>query len=93
VTLVKEPWPAPRRRSISAQIPWHHCALYFLLADMNERLHLLKYGLAVILVFVGAKMLLAYWFHLPVWISLSIVAAVTASLLTSRPGRAKAVRS
>ncbi len=69
-------------------------ALYFLLADMNERLHLLKYGLALILVFVGAKMLLAYWFHLPVWISLSVVAAilVTAaiiSILFSRPAHAK----
>ena len=69
-------------------------ALYFLLADMDERLHLLKYGLALILVFVGAKMLLAYWFHLPVWISLSVVGAIlvtaaAVSLLTSRPGRAK----
>ena len=69
-------------------------ALYFLLADMNERLHLLKYGLALILVFVGAKMLLAYWFHLPVWISLSVVAAIlvtaaAVSLLTSRPDHAK----
>lgn len=66
-------------------------ALYFLLADMNDRLHLLKYGLALILVFVGAKMLLAYWFHLPVWISLSVVGAIlvtaaAVSLLTSRPG-------
>ena len=69
-------------------------ALYFLLADMDEWLHLLKYGLALILVFVGAKMLLAYWFHLPVWISLSVVGAIlvtaaAVSLLTSRPGRAK----
>jgi tellurite resistance protein TerC len=68
-------------------------ALYFLLADMNERLHLLKYGLALILVFVGAKMLLAYWFHLPVWISLLIVAAIlvtatAASLLIRRPRHA-----
>ncbi len=69
-------------------------ALYFLLADMNERLHLLKYGLALILVFVGAKMLLAYWFHLQVWISLSVVGTIlvtasAVSLLTSRPSRNK----
>jgi tellurite resistance protein TerC len=68
-------------------------ALYFLLADMSERLHLLKYGLALVLVVVGAKMLIAYWYHLPVWISLSIVGAIlvvsaVVSLLTSRPGRA-----
>ena len=31
-------------------------ALYFLLADMAERFHLLKYGLAIVLVFVGVKM-------------------------------------
>ncbi len=70
-------------------------ALYFLLADMNERLHLLKYGLALVLVVVGAKMLIAYWYHVPVWISLSIVGAIlvvsaVVSLLTSRPGRAAA---
>lgn len=68
-------------------------ALYFLLADMNERLHLLKYGLALVLVFVGGKMLMAYWYHLPVWISLSIVGVILVvsagvSLLTNRPGRA-----
>ena len=67
-------------------------ALYFLLADMNERLHLLKYGLALVLVFVGGKMLIAYWYHLPVWTSLSIVGVILVvsagvSLLTSRPGR------
>ncbi len=72
-------------------------ALYFLLADMNERLHLLKYGLALILVFVGAKMLLAYWFHLPVWISLAVVAAIlvtaaAVSLLFSRPDHIGATR-
>src|SRR3990172_335899 len=69
-------------------------ALYFLLADMNDRLHLLKYGLALILVFVGAKMLLSYLFQLPVWISLSVVGAIlvtaaAVSLLTSRPGHNK----
>lgn len=51
-------------------------ALYFLLADSAERFHLLKYGLALVLLFVGGKMLAAYWFHVPVLVSLSIVGAI-----------------
>ncbi len=51
-------------------------ALYFLLADMADRFHLLKYGLAVVLLFVGGKMLAAYWYHLPIQWSLGIVATI-----------------
>ncbi|AHE66287.1 integral membrane protein, TerC family [Legionella oakridgensis ATCC 33761 = DSM 21215] len=48
-------------------------ALYFLLANMVERFYLLKYGLAFILVFIGSKMLIAYWVNIPVLIALSVV--------------------
>ena len=51
-------------------------ALYFLLADMAERFHLLKYGLAIVLVFIGGKMLLVPWFHIPVQWSLLIVGSI-----------------
>ena len=51
-------------------------ALYFLLADMADRFHLLKYGLAIVLVFIGGKMLLAPWIHMPVQWSLVIVAGI-----------------
>lgn len=51
-------------------------ALYFLLADMAGRFHLLKYGLALVLVFIGGKMLAAPWFHMPVQWSLAIVGTV-----------------
>lgn len=51
-------------------------ALYFLLADSAERFHLLKYGLALVLLFVGIKMLAAYWFHIPVVWSLSVVGVI-----------------
>ncbi|MBS3916774.1 MAG: TerC family protein [Sulfuritalea sp.] len=51
-------------------------ALYFLLADMADRFHLLKYGLAIVLVFIGGKMLVAPWFHLPIQWSLAIVASI-----------------
>jgi tellurite resistance protein TerC len=59
-------------------------ALYFLLADMAERFHLLKYGLAIVLVFIGGKMLLMPWFHVPIQWSLGLVAGIIlASVLLS----------
>ncbi len=51
-------------------------ALYFLLADMAARFHLLKFGLALVLMFVGIKMLAVEWFKVPVAISLAVVAAI-----------------
>ena len=48
-------------------------AMYFLLADMADRFHLLKYGLALVLVFIGGKMLVMPWFHMPIQWSLGIV--------------------
>jgi tellurite resistance protein TerC len=64
-------------------------ALYFLLADIADRFHLLKFGLALVLCFIGLKMLLLPWIHIPVHISLSVVAAliagsVVASLYVTR---------
>ncbi|MFN3565179.1 MAG: TerC family protein [Burkholderiaceae bacterium] len=41
-------------------------AMYFLLAGMHERFHLLSYGLAIVLVFIGAKMLLVDVYKIPV---------------------------
>ena len=54
-------------------------ALYFLLADWNERFHLLKYGLAIVLLFVGAKMLLLDIYKIPTSVSLGIVGAIIGS--------------
>jgi tellurite resistance protein TerC len=51
-------------------------ALYFLLADMAGRFHYLSVGLAVVLMFVGTKMLIAPWFKIPVFVSLGVVAAI-----------------
>jgi tellurite resistance protein TerC len=64
-------------------------ALYFLLADMADRFHLLKYGLAFLLVFIGGKMLLAHWLHIPIALSLIVIAiilltSVLASIWTTR---------
>lgn len=48
-------------------------ALYFLLAGMVERFHLLNIGLALVLCFVGLKMLLVHWLHLSAGVSLAAV--------------------
>jgi tellurite resistance protein TerC len=59
-------------------------AMYFLLADMADRFSLLKYGLAVVLIFIGAKMLLIDVFKIPVLLSLAVVAAIiTTSIVLS----------
>lgn len=59
-------------------------ALYFLLAGSIERFHLLRYGLAFILAFVGVKMLLSGYWHPSVYLSLAvIVAALTVTTIAS----------
>jgi tellurite resistance protein TerC len=51
-------------------------SMYFLLAGMMELFHYLHYGLAAILIFVGAKMLLSNYYHIPTLIALGVVAGV-----------------
>lgn len=59
-------------------------AMYFLLADVADRFVFLKYGLAFVLSFIGVKMLIMHWIHIPISISLSVVfGALGASILTS----------
>ncbi|MDB5962832.1 MAG: hypothetical protein JWP59_4126 [Massilia sp.] len=64
-------------------------ALYFLLVDVADRFHLLKYGLAMVLAFIGVKMLIMPWYHVPVQASLTVVAVLivvscVASVLVSK---------
>jgi tellurite resistance protein TerC len=61
-------------------------AMYFLLADVADRFHLLKYGLALVVIFIGVKMLLLDIFKIPTAIALGVVfviisASVVASLM------------
>ncbi|HFD2828435.1 TPA: TerC family protein [Klebsiella quasipneumoniae subsp. similipneumoniae] len=57
-------------------------AMYFLLAGVAERFSMLKYGLSVILVFIGVKMLIVDFYHIPVAISLGVVGGIlTVTLL------------
>jgi tellurite resistance protein TerC len=64
-------------------------ALYFLLAGVAERFVYLQPGLALVIVFVGVKMAVAHWIHVPVVVSLLVISvvlavAVVASLLRTR---------
>jgi len=53
-------------------------AMYFLLADFASRFSLLKVGLALVLMFIGAKMLVVEFVKIPVAWSLGVVAAILA---------------
>ena len=53
-------------------------SLYFALAGMMELFHYLHYGLAVILTFIGVKMLVSNFFHMPTVVALGVVAGVLA---------------
>ena len=67
-------------------------ALFFVVAGAMERFAYLKPAVALILVFVGAKMVAAHWVHLPTGISLGIILAVlSAAILASVLKRPKEV--
>jgi tellurite resistance protein TerC len=51
-------------------------ALYFLLADWRDRFEYLQQGLALILVYVGVKMIASFWYHVPTALSLSLIGAI-----------------
>ncbi len=53
-------------------------AMYFLLKDVADRFHLLKYGLALVLMFVGTKMLIVDFYKIPVLASLAAVGSIIA---------------
>lgn len=53
-------------------------ALYFLLAGVVDRFHYLKVGLSIVLIFIGLKMLGESFVHIPVGISLGVVAVILA---------------
>ncbi len=56
-------------------------AMYFLLSNVAERFSILKYGLAVVLVFIGIKMLIVEFYHIPVAVSLSVVGIILGGTL------------
>jgi tellurite resistance protein TerC len=56
-------------------------ALYFLLAGMAERFHLLSYGLAGVLMFIGAKMVLIDLYKVPIGVALGVVAGMLSAAM------------
>jgi tellurite resistance protein TerC len=69
-------------------------ALYFLLADVLDYFHYLGIGLALVLMFIGAKMVAEPWLHISVVLSLSVVGgilllAMLISFLTGPPKKKK----
>jgi len=68
-------------------------SMYFALAGMMEIFHYLHYGLSVVLIFVGIKMLVSHYYQIPTVVALGVVAGVLLlSVLVSvmHPKRAKA---
>jgi tellurite resistance protein TerC len=64
-------------------------ALYFLLAGMIGRFVHLRVGLAAVLIFVGAKLVASHVYHMPIWLSLAVIAvliggSIATSLLSTR---------
>ena len=64
-------------------------SLFFVLEALMGKLFYFKPALAIVLAFVGAKMVAEPWFHLPLWVSLAVIAgvlggAVLASVLRAR---------
>jgi tellurite resistance protein TerC len=73
-------------------------SLYFLLAKLIDRFIYLKTGLAIVLAFVGIKMIVADYFPIPNAISLAVIICVlfvtiTISMIATKNGRAAAARA
>src|SRR6478735_10367982 len=51
-------------------------SLFFALSGLMKLFHYLNYGLAVVLMFIGAKMLASYRYELPTWAALTVIAIV-----------------
>lgn len=64
-------------------------SLYFALKGFADMFHYLKYGLAVILMFIGVKMLIVHWYHMPVIVTMAVIfsvlgISVLASIISNR---------
>ena len=68
-------------------------SMYFALAGLMEIFHYLHYGLSIVLIFVGVKMLASHYIDIPTWIALGVVllvlgASVAASVLFPQKSKA-----
>jgi len=53
-------------------------SIFFALSGLMKLFHYLNYGLAVVLMFIGAKMLVSAKYQLPTWVALLVIAVVLA---------------
>ena len=56
-------------------------AMYFLLGGARERFHYLSHALGAILVFVGVKMTVSHWWHLPTTVSLAVIVVILSAAI------------
>lgn len=69
-------------------------SMFFALEGVMNRFHYLHYGLSAVLVFVGAKMLLAGFYKIPTWVSLLLIVTIlSVSMIASQVSKKKAVKS
>ena len=64
-------------------------SLYFALKGFADMFHYLKYGLALILMFIGVKMLITHWYHMPVAVTMAVIflvlmGSVLASIISTQ---------
>ncbi len=65
-------------------------AIFFLLVGVIHRFSYLRFGLALVLGFIGTKMLLESWIHVPVHVSLGVVALILSCSILLSPRQAPA---
>jgi tellurite resistance protein TerC len=59
-------------------------SLFFLLRGAASKFDYLQQGIAIVLLFIGAKMLLAKWVYIPVWVSLLVIVfCITGAIIYS----------
>ncbi len=64
-------------------------AMYFLLAKAKERFHYLSHGLGAILIFVGFKMAISHWYHMPTYVALVIIVVLLGGAIAFSEYRAR----
>lgn len=59
-------------------------SLFFLLRGAASKFDYLQQGIAIVLIFIGVKMLIEKWLHIPVWVSLLVIVfCITSSVIYS----------
>jgi tellurite resistance protein TerC len=64
-------------------------ALYFLLGGAKEKFHYLSHALGAILVFVGVKMMVSHWWHMPTLASLAVIVVILGAAIVFSIRKAK----